>query len=345
MEASISLPRAGGVPAPAITRQDAAITMSPQGSLSSQDEALVRTGEALRRAGYKFTTVTPLSHRRVLARPASPSNSLRDIFGWSRPFSACDLPDSLLGNLEAAGALAIAGDKLRSNVRFSTLADQLFVHSAFPTEGADAVFFGPDTYRFARVIRQEASNLAARSGMRLLDLGAGSGAGGLHAAILLQGAEPHLTLTDINPSALRFSHINAVLNDVPNVQIVESDLYGNVTGPFDLIVSNPPYLVDPLARLYRHGGGQFGSELSIRIVEGGLAHLAPKGRLLLYTGSAIVDGVDLFENALRERLKDRRDLRLSYDEIDPDVFGEELEAPPYDCVDRIAVVAVGVEGV
>jgi methylase of polypeptide subunit release factors len=344
MEASTSLPQAGGVRAPATTRRDVAIPVSPQGSLSSQDEALVRIGEALRRAGYSFTTVTPLSHRRVLERPAGPFNSLRDIFGWSRPFSARDLPDSLLSILESAGALAIAGDKLRSNVRFSTLGDQLFVHSAFPTEGADAVFFGPDTYRFARAIRQEVSNLLARSGMRLLDLGAGSGAGGLHAASLLQRAEPHLTLTDINRSALRFSHINAVLNEVPGVQVVESDLYGNVAGPFDLIVSNPPYLVDPLARLYRHGGGRLGSELSVRIVEEGLAHLAPKGRLLLYTGSAIVDGVDLFENALRERLKDRRDLRLTYDEIDPDVFGEELEAPPYDCVDRIAVVSVGVEG-
>jgi len=343
MTKSISIPQAEGVPAPAIMQQEVAIPVSSQGNLSSQDEALVRTGEALRRAGYSFTTVTPLSHRRVLARPANPSNLLRDIFGWSRPFSACDLPDSLLSTLEAAGALAISGDKLRTNVRFSTLGDQLFVHSAFPTEGADAVFFGPDTYRFARAIRQEVPNLAARSGMRLLDLGAGSGAGGLHAASLLQGTKPHLTLTDINRSVLRFSHINAVLNGVPGVQIVDSDLYCNVPGPFDLIVSNPPYLVDPLARLYRHGGGQFGSDLSVRIVEEGLALLAPKGRLLLYTGSAIVDGVDLFENALRERLKNRRDLRLTYDEIDPDVFGEELEAPPYDCVDRIAVVAVGVE--
>jgi hypothetical protein len=32
------------------------------------------------------------------------------------------------------------------------------------------------------------------------------------------------------------------------------------------------------------------------------------------------------------------DVRLSYREIDPDVFGEELELPGYEAVDRIAVV-------
>ena len=32
-------------------------------------------------------------------------------------------------------------------------------------------------------------------------------------------------LTDINQNALRFSRINAVLNDVPNVTVIESDLY------------------------------------------------------------------------------------------------------------------------
>jgi hypothetical protein len=36
-------------------------------------------------------------------------------------------------------------------------------------------------------------------------------------------------------------------------------------------------------------------------------------------------------------------VRFSYEEIDPDVFGEELAYPPYDRADRIAVVAVTIE--
>ena len=275
-------------------------------------------------------------------RSASSSVSLEDVFGWSRPFLKGQLPEPIVRLLSEADALASSGTLLRSAVRFSTLGDQLFVHSAFPTEQGDAVFFGPDTYRFARALEHSIASLTVRPSMRILDIGAGSGAGGLHAAALLRHLSPSVTLTDINQNALRFSHINAMLNGVPGVAVIESDLYQSLQGSFDLIVSNPPYLVDPLARLYRHGGGEFGSALSVSIAEQGIARLSRGGRLLLYTGSAIVDGVDLFYQNLRERLTGRPG-RLSYEEIDPDVFGEELEHPPYDRADRIAVVAATID--
>src|SRR2546421_9349090 len=124
-------------------------------------------------------------------------------------------------------------------------------------------------------------------------------------------------MSDINHNALRFSRINAALNDIPNVQVIESDLYAGVDGLFDLIISNPPYLVDPLARLYRHGGGALGFDLSLQIATQGLEHLARGGLLFLYTGSAIVEGVDALHESLRERLRGRP-VRLTYEEIDPD---------------------------
>lgn len=306
------------------------------------DRALLALGEALRDAGYRFTTITPASHQRISRRVPTGAATLRDIFGWSRSFAANDLPSDMLANLDEAGALDRSDDGLRSMVRFSTLGDQIFVHSAFPTEGADAVFFGPDTYRFARTIAQCIATLAPRAGLRILDIGAGSGAGGLHAASLLRNATPSVTLTDINRNALRYSRINAALSRVPDVEVLESDLYAQVDGAFDLIVSNPPYLVDPLARLYRHGGGELGSALSLKIVEQGIEQLGPGGRLLLYTGTAIVDGVDRFEQHLRDTLSGRG-VRIGYEEIDPDVFGEELDYPPYDRAERIAVVAVTID--
>jgi methylase of polypeptide subunit release factors len=149
-------------------------------------------------------------------------------------------------------------------------------------------------------------------------------------------------LSDINRSALRFCRINAALNGVPSATIVESDLFGAVEGAFDLIIANPPYLVDRLSRLYRHGGGQFGEGLSLKIAEQGLTRLAPGGRLVLYTGSAIVGGVDGLHEALRARVTGRG-VRFTYEEIDPDVFGEELAHPPYDQADRIAVVVATIE--
>jgi methylase of polypeptide subunit release factors len=308
------------------------------GEPSRQDQALVRLGRDLLAQGYRFTTITPASHNLIQARPQQRPPTPRDIFGWSLPFTAADLPDNLLAGLAAADALVEAAGRLRSAVRFSTLGDQIFLHSGFPTAQADAVFFGPDTYRFARAVGHAIVTLATRPEMRILDVGSGSGAGGLHAASLLRRAAPRVTLTDINHCALRFSRINAALNHVAHVAVIESDLYDSLDGAFDLIIANPPYLVDPLARLYRHGGGEFGSALSVRIAEEGIGRLAPGGRLVLYTGSAIVDGVDALHETLRDRLSHRA-VQFTYEEIDPDVFGEELEHVPYDRVDRIAVVA------
>ena len=113
----------------------------------------------------------------------------------------------------------------------------------------------------------------------------------------------------------------------------------DVDGTFDLVVSNPPYLVDDERRTYRHGGDALGADLSLRIANAAATRLDPGGRLLLYTASAIVEGIDRFRAAVTSSLKERG-CEVSYDEIDPDVFGEELDRPAYRNVDRIAVVGV-----
>ena len=55
------------------------------------------------------------------------------------------------------------------------------------------------------------------------------------------------------------------------------------------------------------------------------------------TGSAIINGEDRLRNALAE-LVARQDCEIRYWEIDPDVFGEELEKQAYRDVERIAIV-------
>ena len=304
-----------------------------------EDNALIGLGRTLKESGYRFTSITPASHARVNARRMEGPASLQDVFGWSRSFVPGEMAEDILMRVADAGELETSGPMFRSRVRFSTLGEQLFVHSAFPTEQADSVFFGPDTYRFARIVRRSLETMKCRPALRILDVGAGSGAGGLHAAAVAAHASPAVTLTDINRRALRFSRINAALNGVSGVRIIESDLLAKIDGRFDLIISNPPYLIDPLARLYRHGGGDFGFELSLNIVDQGIEHLASGGRLILYTGSAIVGGKDVFHEILSSRLA-ARNVRFDYEEIDPDVFGEELERAPYDRADRIAVVGV-----
>jgi methylase of polypeptide subunit release factors len=310
-----------------------------QSKLSDADRALVRLSEALRAAGYEFTTITPATHARVNARPENKqAKDLRDVFGWSRPFTRDVVPDDMFALMRDAGIRAEENGLFRSRVRVSSLTGELFFHSAFPTTEADAVFFGPDTYRFARAIKAALKERTAPIA-NAVDIGCGAGPGGI--LVAKHAPEARVLMADINEAALRLARVNAALAGAANAIAGHSDILSGVDGTFDLIVSNPPYLNDALQRAYRHGGGDFGADLSLKILDAALSRLAPAGNLILYTGTAIVSGRDLFRNAALPRLA-ASDLAWSYEEVDPDVFGEELEAEAYRAADRIAAVVLNV---
>lgn len=308
--------------------------------MDERDNALLELGLLLKRSDYRFVSVTPESHRRVNARNGNEEgHSLRDAFGWSRPFHARSLPPVVLELLDTAGALERCGTLWRSLVRYSTLADSLYIHSAYPTVESDSVFFGPDSYRFADLVTRTLS-LRAQPVHNVIDIGCGTGVGGLVASALLGNQSgTNLILTDINSRALRYAAINAALAGITRLEYVHSDVLASVSGNFDLILSNPPYLADPDARLYRDGGGQLGCDLSERIVRESLPRLAPGGQLVLYTGAPIIGGEDVFWNVIQPLLKDVS-ARYEYNEIDPDVFGEELDNPGYSATERIAAVSL-----
>ncbi len=306
-------------------------------------DSLVALGRHLRQDGYCFCTPTPLSHARVLSHNRCGADIFRDVFGWNRAFAAEQLPARYHDFLADPDLFATeAVGRYRAVIRFSSLGPLLLAHSGYPTQEADAVFFGPDTYRFAHAIQAFRDREPGFRPGSCVDIGAGTGGGGLFCAALF----PHLTqiaLLDINSRALTFAAANAALNDISVAFPRHSDILSAWEGPADLIVANPPYLVDPALRAYRHGGGEWGAALSVRILEQALAHLSPDGHLLLYTGSAIVEGQDKFLEAAMPALE-MRTVGYRYDEIDPDVFGEELDKWPYDQADRIATVMLHVQG-
>ncbi|MBC7609969.1 MAG: methyltransferase [Polaromonas sp.] len=152
---------------------------------------------------------------------------------------------------------------------------------------------------------------------------------------------PTLFISSLRASishALQHAAVNAAFSGLA-VTLVPGDALAAVRGDFDLIIANPPYLHDAAQRAYRHGGARLGRALSVRIAADALGRLAPGGRLLMYTGVAITCGVDPF---LAETLPllEAAGCDWSYAEIDPDVFGEELELPVYAQVDRIAAVGL-----
>jgi SAM-dependent methyltransferase len=302
-------------------------------TLPERDRALVELGRALQAASYHFVTVTPETHRTVLTRDLRTARDLRDVFGWSRSFAPDVLPASLWALARAASVLEEDGPGLfKANVRFSSLGELLLVHSAFPTLRPDSVFFGPDTYRFCAFVERYASPAA-----RVVDIGCGTGAGGLVAARVAE----RVVLSDINCAALRLARVNAALAGTA-VEVVESDVLAAVSGSVDLVIANPPYMRDSAKRAYRDGGGAWGEALSLRILRESLGRLSSGGRLLLYTGAPVVAGRDVLRGPL-EALCREAGASFSYEELDPDVFGEQLREPFYEDVERIA--AVGVQAV
>jgi methylase of polypeptide subunit release factors len=305
----------------------------------SHDRALLELGRRLQAQHYRFVTVTPLTHQRVNERVANrTARSLRDVFGWSRPFQTGLLAGQEHQALLDSGVLHADADLWLSNVRWSSLDDLLFVHSSFPTLAHDSVFFGPDTYRFAQAI-EGFLRTSVHPIRTAVDIGCGSGVG----AILIARARPNAQVQalDINPTALKYTTINATLAGVDNICVSHSDILAGTAGHFDLIIANPPYMQDTERRAYRHGGEHLGSELSVRILKQSIEQLSAGGSLLLYTGAPSVEGVDLFfEQAWP--LIDRSDLAWTYREMDPDVFGEELETQTYREAERIAAVVLTV---
>lgn len=300
---------------------------------ASDDGGLIDLLGALGAADYGFVAVTPETHRRVLERDHGRlARDLRDVFGWCLPFEEDLLPESVGEALERSGMVSNEAGLLRSRVRVSSLDRTLFLHSAFPTDAADSVFFGPDSYRYVRFLGAELPRLGPVR--RLVDIGAGSGVGAIAAAAILPGARA--VATDINPLALRFARINGRDAGVA-LETVETSGLDGVEGPVDLVIANPPFVADPAGRLYRDGGDMHGARLSLDWTLAAARRVEPGGTVLLYTGSAIVDGSDGLREALEAQLPELG-CSLGYSEIDPDIFGELLGEPGYEEVERVAAV-------
>ena len=288
---------------------------------------------ALDEQGYDFVAPTPATHRRVVTRPGRQlASSLEDVLGWSLPVMPGVLDVGIETALVEAGVLIAREDGLlQPQLRASRVQGQLFLHSAYPTIAADAVFLGPDSLRFSHLIR---ASMPERVDS-VLDYGAGAGVGGIIAALELPGAM--LTIADINPRALFLASINAEHAGVEH-RAVHVGAPEEIDQPIDLMVTHPPFMIDSQKRAYRDGGELYGARLSLDWALAGARLLRPDGRFIMHTGASIVHGRDVLRDAIEWDLPEG--CALTYYEMDSDIFGDELDTPEYAEVDRIAAVAV-----
>jgi release factor glutamine methyltransferase len=170
----------------------------------------------------------------------------------------------------------------------------------------------PETEQLVEMLQVEMRN----SKSRVLDVGTGSGV----IALSLAGKFPDAEIIggDISDEALSLARENAVRLALDRVRFVKSDLFASITGEFDLIVANLPYvsrhdrddltpevLRDPEIALF---AGERGDEIVRQLIGAAPVHLRPDGLLALEIG--IGQHIGLVE-CLRE--KNYRDIEAKND--------------------------------
>lgn len=135
------------------------------------------------------------------------------------------------------------------------------------------------------------ATMPAEQPLRVLDLGTGSGVIGI--TLALERPRWQVTLSDVSHAALVVAEMNQRLHGTQLTQ-VQSDLFTELTGPFDLIVTNPPYIavddpaVEQSVRENTPGLALYADENGLgiyrRIFMGLETVLAPGGHLFGETG-------------------------------------------------------------
>lgn len=122
-----------------------------------------------------------------------------------------------------------------------------------------------------------------------LDLGTGSG----FQAFVAAGHSERVVATDRNPRAVEIAAFNARLNGLAHVECREGDLFAPVKGEtFDLVVSNPPFIVSPDNIFYFLHSGRTGDEVCRAIARDAPRHLAEGGYCQFLANWVEVGGED-----------------------------------------------------
>ena len=123
---------------------------------------------------------------------------------------------------------------------------------------------------------------------RTLDLGAGSGI----QALLAEDHSDVVVATDANPRAAAYTRLSAALGG-RDVEARTGSLLDPVAGEaYDLVVSNPPFVIGPAPRYTYRDAGLDGDELCRRLVSELPSVLAPGGTAVLLANWLHVEGED-----------------------------------------------------
>lgn len=184
-----------------------------------------------------------------------------------------------------AGLVLSEGPALHAAVEMIThgglvvLSDRNYIEQQ-PTDFV--VGLGQTTRALAAMMIRKPSRLT-------MDLGTGCGI----LALLAAPFSERVIATDINPRALDFARLNAAANGITNIDFVRGGLFDPVKDhKFDLIVSNPPFVISPKSKFMYRDSGMRADGLVEAVVRGAASHLAEGGHAQVLCNWAHVKGID-----------------------------------------------------
>jgi hypothetical protein len=285
----------------------------PQGPLSLAPEAARAARESLEEAGFTIERILAeagLNNPRTLDRlpPAALIESLGDegIAPLIRLFTVAGrLPADLAERAlpmsvsfwEEIGLVRRSGEEVEATMRLQPDQDFMLASDwpATPTHdvGADHVLgYNPTAALLDNITIRDEVNTA-------LDLGTGCGAQG----ILMAGHAAKVVATDLNPRAANIAAFNSLLNGV-EMECHVGDLFEPVEGQtFDLITSNPPFVISPQSDYLFRDSELGGEGICRRIISTASEYLNENGFCQLLCNWAHFKDAD-WEEGLRAAFKE-----------------------------------------
>lgn len=230
--------------------------------------------------------------------------AFKELKGWNQT----DLVLNLSKEVEAADnrLLIEIAEQLKTHTPAQYIAKTAYFRELVLKVDDRVLIPRPETEELVQLIIEENTD----EKLDVLDIGTGSGAIALALAKVKKNWR--LTASDISLDALELARENAEKNQV-QLNLIQSDLFRNISGKFDIIVSNPPYIsykdkdeVDQ--NVFRHEphlalfADEDGFAIYRQIAQSANSYLTEGGKLYLEIGYKQGEALkQLFEQAFPNR--------------------------------------------
>lgn len=142
--------------------------------------------------------------------------------------------------------LTIFFEKLKIGIPLEYITGHAYFYRSLFKVTSDVLIPRSETEILVELASQEIKKNYKNTNCRVVDIGTGSGAIAL-SLLMEEGAALDMTVTDISEAALKLAQENYfnlkyAVPDIHKVTFVKTDRLDGIKGPFDLILSNPPYI-------------------------------------------------------------------------------------------------------